>query len=65
VYVLGKDGSGTVCLLDRIKGINGPLALAIAVDDSGRLWVGCTDGNIHIIEIQHSDIINKCDVTTM
>jgi len=48
VYVLGKDGSGAMCLLDRTQGIIFPRA--IAVDDDGQLWVGCMDGDIHIIK---------------
>jgi len=48
VYVLGKDGSGAMCLLDSTQGIDWPYG--IAGDDDWQLWVGCWGGNIHIIE---------------
>jgi len=48
VYVLGKDGSGAMCLLDRTQGIVSPRG--IAVDDDGQLWVSFRDGDIYIIE---------------
>jgi len=53
VYLLGNDGSGAISLLDSTQGII--FSWAIALDNDGQLWVGCLEGNIHIIEFWCQD----------
>jgi len=46
VSVLSKDGTEAKYFLDRTQGIERPKGRA--VDGTGRLWIGCYDGKIHI-----------------
>jgi len=48
VWALNKDGTDAKCLLDSTQGIE--LPYGIAVDCEGKLWIGCKNGTIHVIE---------------
>ncbi|XP_033759572.1 uncharacterized protein LOC117341819 [Pecten maximus] len=49
VYVVSGDGKKTTCLLDERHKIRAPGA--IGVDMCGHVWIGCLDGNIHVIQL--------------
>ncbi|XP_021352302.1 uncharacterized protein LOC110449642 [Mizuhopecten yessoensis] len=47
VYVLPRDGTQVVCLLDQKCGVIKPTA--VGVDTCGNVWIGGGDGTVHVM----------------
>ncbi|XP_021357060.1 uncharacterized protein LOC110452739 [Mizuhopecten yessoensis] len=49
VYVLHRDSTQAMCLLDKKHGVIEPTA--VGVDTCGNVWVGCIDGTVHVMRL--------------
>ena len=49
VYVVSGGEEKVYCLSDKKHGIKAPTV--VGVDWYGRIWIGCGDGTVHVIEL--------------
>ncbi|XP_021374720.1 uncharacterized protein LOC110464037 [Mizuhopecten yessoensis] len=49
VYVITGEGRNPRCLLDKNHGVI--RALAVCVDKCGHVWLGCSDGRVHVMQL--------------